>query len=1037
MSIGFLLFERPDGSARLIAAEDLKDNLFGARVGLVVLSACQGAALDAEGDPMASVAGRLTATGISAILAMTHAVLAVTTQALFGHFYASLAQGKGIAAALDDARAWLANNPAKFEVQRGRERRPLTLDDWFLLALYHGGTDAPLLTRDAAPASNPEPTRHNLRPAHEAGFFGRRRELWQIERWLSAETRRLTLSGFGGQGKTELALEAARWLLRTGPYRRAVFVDYAQVAADDALAVAVSTLASVLGENLADAEAAGRALAAVPTLVILDNLESVPPAGLGPLLAAAAAWSNQGATRLLLTTRRPELDHPDYRIQGTRRHRRIALAGLGSAAEPDDALDWYAALGRLPLADAAEEVPPPSQEALIALFDQVAFHPLSIAVLAQQLRTRSAKQLGARLTALLDAAAVSAIAQEGTPASLLASLRLSLERLSPEQRQVVGRLGVFQGGAFEDDLLAITGLGEGQEDAGGPTASHPHAAPWPALRRQLESAGLIAAERLPGVTPPFLRFHPTLAPLLWAGLDGAEREALTRAHRQRYHQLANFLYHADDKHPDEARAIARRELPNLLHAVDRALAAEDPDAVDFVDSVNRFLDSFGRTREAAALTRRAEAAAGAPGSQAWFLAQSNRGERLLASGQAGEAAACFQAIFATLGEAPSDALALTLGRLGRCYAAGGRPDLAETEYRRGITVTKALEQTDQVRRHRAILHTDLGDVLSDLGRFAEARAAYETSLAIKQEIGGDPRGEGVVLGQLGTLALQEGDRAEAIRRYQAALTLFQRLGEPATEATVRHQLGIAFQAAGRWEEAEGQYRESARLEEQRGNRVGAATTWNQLAWVCEATKQPAAETWYCKAIDGFRASGDTAGLSVSLGNLATFLQTLPGRLVEARRLAEEALAIKETLDPGAAEIWKTYGLLAEIADQKQRPEAAADYRRLAREAKRRFAGTAHELQRFASLIAAVVQAVGGQAEARAAVEELIGQYQQAGGENAAFVDALQRILAGERDPEALCARLSWRLGPVVEFTLQALADPATLDALLDAGDDTP
>lgn len=80
---------------------------------------------------------------------------------------------------------------------------------------------------------------------------------------------------------------------------------------DGALAVAVSTIASVRGKSVSDAEEAGRALAETPTLVILDNLETVPPSGLGPLLDAAADWSGQGWTRILLTTRRPDLDHLD------------------------------------------------------------------------------------------------------------------------------------------------------------------------------------------------------------------------------------------------------------------------------------------------------------------------------------------------------------------------------------------------------------------------------------------------------------------------------------------------------------------------------------------------------------------------------------------------------------------------------------------------------------------------------------------------------------------------------------------------------
>ena len=176
---------------------------------------------------MASVAGRLTATGIPAVLAMTHSVLAVTTCALFGQFYGALARGRGLAGALDDARLWLANNPEKFEVRRGDRRLKLKLQDWFLPALFHAGADAPLLL-GATPVQAGGDARapvHNLRPPHKAGFFGRRHDLWNIERWFAGPTRRISVTGFGGQGKTELAQEAARWMLRTGLFARAVFVD--------------------------------------------------------------------------------------------------------------------------------------------------------------------------------------------------------------------------------------------------------------------------------------------------------------------------------------------------------------------------------------------------------------------------------------------------------------------------------------------------------------------------------------------------------------------------------------------------------------------------------------------------------------------------------------------------------------------------------------------------------------------------------------------------------------------------------------------
>ena len=671
---------------------------------------------------------------------------------------------------------------------------------------------------------------------------------------------------------------------------------------------------------------------------------------------------------------------------------------------------------------------------------------------------------------------------EGTPRTLIASLQLSLERLSERERHAVRRLGVFQGGAFEDDLLAITELGDSGErlqlqsllaawDNGDPRAvlrlmgkeipdnveipaellarltGNPEflkrierlrtelagmPAPatenvWPGLRRQLETSALIEAENILGIGAPFLRFHPTLAPMLWAGLEAGERDALTTAHRQRYRALASYLYRDDYTKPDHARAIARRELPNLLHAVDRALDAGDADAVDFVVCVNQFLTVFGMTREAARLNRRAEQAGGQRGSRAWYLAQSNRGEELRASGRTQQAAGIFADILETLGDQPSYARALTLTRLGRCYRSGGRPDLAEATYRRGIAVTEQLEPSDDVERHRGFLHTDLADVLRGQGKYTEARKHYELGLELVKKLN-DLRSQGVTLAQLGALAIREGDLADAVKRYHEALEFFQRLGEPVIEAVAHHQLGFAYDEVGRFDEAEQHYRESARLQEQHGDLAGAARTWANLALTYEKTgKSEAAETWHRKAIEGGREIGDNAGLSARLSNLANLLRTQPGRLDEARELAEESLALKKTLDPGAAEIWKVYGILAEIADQQSQPDRAVEYRRLAREAKRNFAGTAHEMKRHLPVILGTLQAIHDPHK----VDDLrtnLSQMEERGWTN--LVAAIRRILAGERNEQTLHAPLDLEDSMIIETILRAMADPDTLSALL-------
>lgn len=252
---------------------------------------------------------------------------------------------------------------------------------------------------------------------------------------------------------------------------------------------------------------------------------------------------------------------------------------------------------------------------------------------------------------------------------------------------------------------------------------------------------------------------------------------------------------------------------------------------------------------------------------------------------------------------------------------------------------------------------------------------------------------------------------------------------------------MVFQEAQQWGEAERHYREAARINEQQGNLVGAAQTCIQLANVNQLTgKLAAAELWYRKAMEGFKAVGDKVNLSVCLSNLADLLQNLPGRLAEARQLAEEALAVKQTLNPDAAMIWKTYNILAGIAEQEaattaedhlkaERQAQARDYHRRARDAKRNFPGARHALRRHAVLITATVAACAGHQEAGEFVANSQAAMRQSVPNVAKLAAVLDRVVAGERDEDALCENLGPDSAMIVEAILHGLADPATLDDL--------
>jgi hypothetical protein len=169
--------------------------------------------------------------------------------------------------------------------------------------------------------------------------------------------------------------------------------------------------------------------------------------------------------------------------------------------------------------------------------------------------------------------------------------------LSEEQRALLPRLALFEGGASEDDLLAITEIPENE---------------WAKLRPALEQAALITAEDVhENISVPFLRFHPVLAPYL-RSLQGAGNEALRERYAKRYYGLSRYLYHEDNRHPQAVRALVWLELPNFRRALELLLeAGELDDASEMADSVAKFLKLFGLRRELEELRQRVDKAVAA------------------------------------------------------------------------------------------------------------------------------------------------------------------------------------------------------------------------------------------------------------------------------------------------------------------------------------------------------------------------------------------------------------------------------------------
>lgn len=1027
LGLGYLLFENDTHHQDLVDANRLGTLLSDCKVPLMVLSACQ-SAMQKETNPYGSVAARLIRSGVGSVLAMNYSVLVAATQKLFAAFYAALANAKTIGQAVEESRVALHADEDRHTFTRRNEDGELVeeivkLRDWFLPALYQQASDPVVFSPQTQPATTAKPktippalTNPNLPgglpAASKYGFRGRGYELLQLERAF-AKHAIVVMHGFGGIGKTALAAEAGRWLYCKHRFPGgAAFVSFEHGGSLQQLCSWVGQALSgdpdfVIGDGDPVARIASL-LQEKPALVILDNFESVlgrsplmPAEELKAVLDAVWLWANGNANkisphgpRLLITTR--DTSFNDSRFSPSQACRHVELQGLA----PDDALTLAAVILETHGLDRSQV----NRQDWLDLMERLGGHPLSLNLVLPHLKKYTAAEISDRFEELLPGFKEGAAKEKNE--SLEVSLQFSLDRLGEETRAALPDLAVFQGGAMELEVLAITQMDKNV---------------WQQAKQELEQAALVTAEKLPNVDYPFLRFHPTFLPYLAARLPATRRAEVESHYWREFHKAAvSLYYYGDTERQQEARAIAVRELPNLQRALHLSMVAgEIEDAIDIAYMIARFLDFFGRWRERDIMMARINAWSKAQMGQttrdesklskAEFLLIHREGESLLQQGRIAEAEQIFRQLLQRLADASYEAgydQAMTQIALGRCLQDQGQSIKAVEWLRKALQEFESLSAS--VKYAKIMLgrvYSDLGDNLAAIGEFDEAQRAYANSLKVANEFD-DVRTVGVILGQMGTLAYQRGDLVDAARRYREALNIFCRLGEPHSEAVYWHQLGMVAEQAKDWEEAERCYREAIRIREQICDLPGLATDFNQLAILAQsAGRLEDAERWYLRAIELGEKMNDQKGIAIRLNNLAN-LHLSQGRLVKAEQCARRAATIKETLDL-SAEPWITFNNLTKIAQAKGNAQERAQWRRKEQESYFAFPGAAYQLPQWAPpLIQTVAAAVQGNTNAKSEVEKILPQLEAI--ENwMDLATAIWRMLAGERNFERLRTELEF------------------------------
>jgi len=922
--MGALCFEDPadvdkieERGVELIDARKLAAMIKDYRIPLFFLEACQSAMT--EHDPTASVAAALLNEGAASVVAMSYTVLVETSHRFVKAFYKELAGGSRIGDAMLAGHRALHSDPKRFKIFGAGE---LELQDWFVPVLYQEKEDVALF-KGMASSISPEEVRKTreagygkLPPVPEHRFTGRSRELLSMERMLEQQSY-IVICGQGGEGKTTIAAELGRWLIRTRRFERAVFVCVEDV-------YDVRTVVDRIGQQLVenysvaqfpDAELMTGALVPIEvelkkrkTLLVLDNMESIlPPVGkpagdltdytvqlepeeLEVFFQLCQKLNAVGDTRLVFTSRE-ELPPP---FDGEKNH--FELWRLSQSDAIKLVMDVMANAGIFP----KEEEPggtPPNVEALV---EAVNCHARSLVLIAPYVGEMGVNQTKENLEQLM------IILHQKHPddreRSVFACVELSLRRLSPWVREAIKPLAVFRGGGHIATIQMVLNLDE---------------------NKQTELVSELLQTRLVEFMPyNYLRFHPALSPYLHQELDEVELAEYTTRWAKCMMEMSFFLYRQQSQDSRVSSALTLLELPNLVFLLEYVEELGNPElTIELSLILEQLIILLGRRHLLAHVIAIQEQERGELTDRSHTRFDSKRAyiERLSETENLQQALEETQALLEQCSNAGDTAypeasydLAGAHFLMGRLLKKGRACEAAipfiEEAYRRFQVLAEQGNQSAAGMASASL--AEKGDCLFLLGRLEESADAYRQKIEIDAELN-NVRGLANGKAQLGTVRMYQGKLKDALGAHRDAMELFNSLGELSSVAKAWHQIGMAHEEAEHWADAEEAYRQSLAIEVQQHDSAGEASSLNQLGNLYDKMNRwEEAVVFYRQAVEKRVDMHDRAKEGLCRSNMAITLVTLE-RYDEARKEILRAIECKENLGH-SAQLWKAYQILSDL-----------------------------------------------------------------------------------------------------------------------------
>jgi predicted ATPase/class 3 adenylate cyclase len=552
-------------------------------------------------------------------------------------------------------------------------------------------------------------------PAQVASTVGRDGELRLLQTLVVDQQAPLvTLTGPGGSGKTRLAVALAATLVDAFP-DGVFFVPLESVTTVDVMWTALADALGVAGDDQSPSALVGY-LSGRRTLIVLDNLEQLPPAStvVQELLGAPDL-------RIVATSRRPlhvygEFEHPVPPLTLP-----APAPGDGeSVAELHDsgAVQLFVMRAQLVRpgfvldADNAADV-----AAICRMLDGL---PLAIELAAARVKLLGPRALRTRLATDLELLAVHDPGRPARQQTLGNAVTWSYRLLPAELQYFLRQLGAFTGSFDLEAAAAVAGPGLDPLDAIG----------------ELVDVSLVNVRDGPDGEP---RVHllRTVSSFVrhWLA-EAGELDAASARHAEHYASLVEAVAPQLRSRYVTARDRIEAELDNVRGGLAWALpdASEDGDVAPgragvglrLCTALSWFWYSSGYQYQAEArrwLSRAVDAAAGQEGAD---LMTSLHGLAVLLL-QHGENEPARDALHRCLGfwrrECDDGKVAMELSSLGAAYRALGEPELARTALEESIGLARALGDKGRLATalsNLALVDLDRHDSATAMDRWHEA-----------------------------------------------------------------------------------------------------------------------------------------------------------------------------------------------------------------------------------------------------------------------------------------------------------------------------